>query len=85
MHGRVDQVLDRVVGPWVPVRLSRLVGLQLDKSGAQALAEFVAHDGVRLDGCVLTRVDGECQPPLFENGCFAPELGDALRKVSQEQ
>lgn len=57
VHGRVNQILDCVVGSRVPVWLVCLFRLQLLKCSLETLSEPVAHERIGLDGGVVERAD----------------------------
>ncbi len=54
IHGGVDQILDQVVAPRVPVRFGALFGAQLLKRSLEVLLELATDKGVGLDGGVMT-------------------------------
>jgi hypothetical protein len=78
VHGGVDQILDHVVAPRVPVWCVALLGPQFVEGRPQTQAELVAHGRVGLDGGVLSHIESEDQTRFLEFSSLAPQLGDAL-------
>lgn len=74
----MNKVLDDVVSAGVPIGFRGLVGSELLEGCPQPLVELIAHDGIRLDGRVPARGEGEYEARLLEMGRLAPQLGNAL-------